>query len=319
MLNTIQKNKIKNNLSWRNLIFFFIWVILFSFINFYFNDLKTVGFWFLHYENFIKIPYILFWILNALLIGLSINLLIDKMKEIKSINPSAWILSMIWTFFALLTWACPGCIAGVFPVFVWMFGSNITMYNLPFHWTELQVFSFILLIVWIYFLSLDITCKINKKVKIKHKKKLISIILLAIIWTLDAAYLTYSSFLSKTQTKVFGWWWELWFACDINSTFSCSSVFNESFAWILWIPFSGIALAIYPILAIIAVLWLKWKMKNSFKILLILSILWLIFNLYIIFNEYLVGVYCLLCLLCTGIIITIWVLSYIWLKNKDNK
>jgi len=315
MLTQIQKTKIKNNLSWKNLILFFIWVIIFSLINFYFNDLKTVGFWFLHYENYIKIPYIVFWIINALLIGLSINLLIDKMKEIKSINPGAWILSMIWTFFALLTWACPGCIAWIFPVFVWIFGSNISMYSLPLHWTELQILSFVFLIIWIYYLSLDMTCKIKLKTKIMHKNKFISIIILAIIWTLDAAYLTYSAYLSKAQTKVFGWGWDLWFACDVNSTFSCSSVFNENFAWIMWIPFSWIALAIYPILVIIAILGLKWKMKKSLKTLLIMSILWLIFNLYIIANEYVVWVYCLLCLLCTAIIISIWTLSIIWIKN----
>ena len=316
MLTQIQKDKIKNNLSWKNLILFFIWVIIFWLINFYFNDLQTVGFWFLHYENFIKIPYILFWIINALLIGLSINLLIDKMKEIKSINPSAWILSMIWTFFALLTWACPGCIAWIFPVFVWIFGSNVSMYSLPFHWTELQILSFVFLVIWIYYLSLDMTCKIKSKVKIMHKNKFISIIVLSMIWTIDAAYLTYSAFLSKTQTKVFGWGWDLWFACDVNSTFSCSSVFNENFAWIMWIPFSGIALAIYPILAVIAFLWLKSKLKNSLKTLLIMAILGLIFNLYIIANEYIIWVYCLLCLLCTAIIISIWTISIIWLKNE---
>jgi uncharacterized membrane protein len=43
-------------------------------------------------------------------------------------------------------------------------------------------------------------------------------------------------------------------ACDLNSTFSCSSVFKEDFAWIFGLPFSGIALAVYPIIAIIAIL-----------------------------------------------------------------
>ena len=318
MLNTIQKNKIKENLSWKNLLFFFLWVAIFLWINIYFNDLLVLWFSFLSYENYIKIPYIIFGISNTLLVWLSVNLLIDKMKEIKTLNPKTWFFSFIWTFFALLTWACPWCIAGIFPVFVWMFGSNMTMYNLPFHWTELQVLSFVFLVFWIYFLSKDMTCKIKLKIKIMNKIKLKIITFLGIIGTIDAAYLTNEAYKIKDKVQTFWnfWWEEIWMACDVNSTFSCSSVFNESFAWILWIPFSWIALIVYPILALIAILWLKWTIKNPLKILFILSILWLLFNWYIIYNEYLVWAYCLLCLLCTAIIITVWSLSIAWLKNE---
>jgi len=318
MLNKIQKNKIKKNLSWKNLILFFIWIIIFSSVNFYFNDIKTLGLWFLDYENYIKIPYIIFGILNTFLIWLSINLLIDKMKEIKTLNPKNWFFSFIWTFLALLTWACPGCIAWIFPVFVWMFGSNISMYSLPFHWTELQVLSFIFLIIWIYYLSLDMTCKIKPKIKIMHKIKLKIITLLWLAGTIDAAYLTNEAYKIKDKLQTFWnfWWEQIWMACDVNSTFSCSTVFKEDFAWIFGLPFSGIALAVYPIIAIIAILWLKWKIKNHFKILLIMAIWGLLFNSYVIYNEYLIWAYCLLCIICTAIIITVWSLSIAWLKNK---
>ena len=317
MLTQIQKQKIIKNLSWKNLGFFFLWVISFSAINFYFNEMWTLGLGFMHYENSIKIPYVFFGIMNALLIWLSINLLIDKMKELKSLNPWAWLLSMVWTFFALLTWACPGCIAGIFPVFVWLFGSTVSMYSLPFHWVELQVLSFAFLIIWIYFLSRDMTCKIKSKIKIMHKKKLISIIVLALVGTFNAAYLTYYAFVAQAaKTQVFGWKAELGFACDFNSTFSCSSVFNESFAWILWVPFSAIALVIYPVLAIVALLGLLGKMKKHFSILLAMAIWGLMFNGYVIYNEYVVWVYCALCLACTWIIIAIWVMSKIAVCKK---
>jgi len=316
ILTQTQKNKIKNNLSWKNLIFFFLWVIIFLWINIYFNDLHVLGFNFLNYENYIRIPYTTFTIINSLLVWLSVNLLIDKMREIKTLNPKTWFFSFIWTFLALLTGACPWCVAGIFPVFVWIFGSNVSIYSLPWHWTELQVLSFVFLIIWIYFLSKDMVCKIKIKNTMKDKKKLISIIILAIAWVIDAAYLTYYAYIAKAQTKVFGWGGDLWFACDVNSTFSCSSVFNEDFAWILGLPFSGIALAVYPILAIIAILGLTQKIKNHFQILLTMAIWGLIFNLYVIMNEYLVWAYCLLCLMCTAIIITIWGLSIAWLRNK---
>jgi len=318
MLNIIQKKKIKENLSGKNLILFFLWIIIFSWINIYFNDLLVLWFSFLDYENYIKIPYIIFGILNTLLVWLSINLLIDKMKEIKTINPKTGFFSFLWTFIALLTGSCPWCIAGIFPVFVWMFGSNVTMYNLPFHWTELQVLSFVFLVFWIYFLSKDMTCKIKIKQKIMHKTKLIIISLLWLAGTIDAAYLTNEAYKIKDSLKTFWWFWQekIWMACDVNSTFSCSSVFKEDFAWIFWLPFSAIALAVYPIIGLIAFVGLKWKIKNHFKILLIMAIWGLIFNSYVIYNEYLIWAYCLLCLICTVIIITVLGISIAWLKGK---
>lgn len=153
----------------------------------------------------------------------------------------------------------------------------------------------------------------------KNNKKLITIIIWAIVGIIDATYLTYNAYIIKSHTKVFGWLWNITLSCDVNSTFSCSSIFNENFAWILWLPFSEIALSVYPILAIIAILWITWKIKNHFKILLIMSILWLIFNWYIIANEYLIWAYCLLCLICTSIIIIIWTLSLIWIYKDENR
>ena len=149
-----------------------------------------------------------------------------------------------------------------------------------------------------------------------QKIKLYIIALLGLLWTLDAAYLTNEAYKIKNTVKVFGQPDNLWFVCDVNSTFSCSSVFNENFAWILWLPFSEIALAIYPIFIIIAILALNKKLKNSFKIILIIAILWIIYNWYIIVNEFMLWSYCLMCLGCTAIIITIWTLSIFWLKNE---
>ena len=204
MLSKIQKQKIIKNLTWKNLAFFLLWVIIFSWINFYFNDIKTLWFWFMDYKNSVKIPYIVSMILNSFLVALSINLLIDKMKEIKSMNPSAWIFSMFWTFFALLTWACPWCIAWIFPLFVWLFGSNLSMYSLPLHWVELQILSFVFLVVWVYFLSKDMTCNIKKKKKwlIQNKPLLIKLVVGGII-LLTLIYWGYLLYESLTAPAVF--------------------------------------------------------------------------------------------------------------------
>ncbi len=320
MLNQQQKNKIKKALTWKNLILFFLWMIIFSIFNFHFNEISDIWFWVFSYSWWISIPYIFFLIINTILIALSVNLIIKKVKEIKSLNPWAWVFSILWTSFALLTWACPGCIAWIFPAFVWIFGSNISLYSLPLHWVELQLLSFILLLVWIYYLSFDMTCKI--KTNKKPMKKLITIIILSFIASINAAYLTYNAYLLKASQNVFNLWNintntdVIWFACDINSTFSCSSVFTNDFAWMFWVPFSLIALIVYPIILLVALLWIKNKIKNVYKILLAIVAGWIIFNWYVIVNEYFVWVYCFLCLICTAIIIAIWGLSIAWLKEK---
>ncbi len=318
MLNIQQKNKIKKALTWKNLLQFFAFIIIFSLINYYFNEIWEIGFWVFTYAWWISVPYIIFIILNTILIALSINLIIFKVSEIKSINPKAWVFSILWTTFALLTWACPGCIAWIFPAFMWIFGSNISLYSLPLHWVELQILSFLFLLIWIYYLSFDMTCKI--KPKNKPMKKLITIIILSFIASINAAYLTYNAYLLRASQNQFNLWnWNtdvVGFACDINSTFSCSSVFTHDFAWMFGIPFSLIALIVYPIILIIAFLWIKNKINNMYKILLIMVIWWIIFNWYVIINEYFAWVYCFLCLICTAIIIAIWGLSLVWFKTK---
>lgn len=152
-------------------------------------------------------------------------------------------------------------------------------------------------------------------------KKLLFIIALSIIATFNAVYLTYMAYTVTAPWIV--WWWILWwvadtaYVCDFNQTFSCSSVFSNDFAWLFWIPFSLIALFVYPIIIAVAFLWLIKKIKSHYKIILAMAIWWVFFNGYIIVNEYLISTYCFLCLVCTAIIITNWGLSIKWIR--DNK
>jgi uncharacterized membrane protein len=152
------------------------------------------------------------------------------------------------------------------------------------------------------------------------KTKLIIIIILTIIALIDASYLTHNAYILKhSQEQVFNIWLqkkEVWFACDINQTFSCSSVFKNSFAWIFGLPFSLYAMIVYPIIWIIAFLGLKWIIKNIFKILLIFSFLWILYNWYLIVHEFIIWSYCFLCLICTTIIILIWIISISWIRKK---
>lgn len=152
-------------------------------------------------------------------------------------------------------------------------------------------------------------------------KKLIIIIVISTIAIINAVYLTNEAFnLQNYINNSWSLFWaknNVWFLCDLNETFSCSSVFKNDFAWILGIPFSLIALFVYPIIVILAILGLIKKINIHYKIILTLAILWILFNWYIIINEYLIWAYCILCLICTLIIIINWILSCVWIRKNS--
>lgn len=141
-------------------------------------------------------------------------------------------------------------------------------------------------------------------------KKLYAIIILAFISFLNAVYLTIEAFRLKS-------WATTEFICDINDKLSCSSLFTFDFAWIFGvIPFPLIAMFVYPIIAIIAFMWIKWKCQKPFLPLLIIAVCGMLFNSYFIFNEYLVWVYCPACLACSVAITTIAIISLVWIVCK---
>lgn len=150
-------------------------------------------------------------------------------------------------------------------------------------------------------------------------KKLLTIIILSLIATWNAIYLTIGAYSLKSASSVFTFSNNNSFVCDINSTFSCSEVFNNDFSWIFWIPFSAIAMVVYPLIIIIALLWYFKKTKNHFKYLLIIWIAWILFNSYIIYNEFVYNAFCILCLICTLILVIITILSICWIKEGLKK
>jgi uncharacterized membrane protein len=92
---------------------------------------------------------------------------------------------------------------------------------------------------------------------------------------------------------------------------SCTSVFSNTASQIFGIPFPAIALVVYPVLLLIALLGYYKKITTHRSWLRWLSLGGMMFNGYIIFQEtFVIKAFCPLCLLCTGIIITIHILSY---------
>lgn len=130
-------------------------------------------------------------------------------------------------------------------------------------------------------------------------KKYLIIMILSIIATFNAGYLTH---LAYSEGESF---------CDINAKYSCSTSLNSPETSIFGIPFPAFALVVYPVIFFIALRWWRKKGGKQFTFLARLSAGGILFNGYFIYQEYAIGAYCPLCLLCSAIIITIFILSVV--------
>jgi len=129
-----------------------------------------------------------------------------------------------------------------------------------------------------------------------------------VLWIFNAFYLSHNWLFAVDESLKFLWNNSF---CNINDTFSCSTVINHPLSRIYGVPFSVVALFVYPIIFLIALLWYLKKIKNYFKILLCMAIWWIMFNWYFIYQEtFNIGAFCPLCLMCTVMIITIAFLSW---------
>ena len=143
-------------------------------------------------------------------------------------------------------------------------------------------------------------------------KKLYFIIFLCLVSIANAIYLTNAALNYKAwdTSKLF---------CDVSDTLSCSNLFWFDFAWIFGIPFPAIALIVYPIIALIAILGILKKIKSPFKILFPIWLAGISFNSYFLVNETIVWVFCLACLICFFSIFLITTLSWLSLICKKCK
>ena len=148
------------------------------------------------------------------------------------------------------------------------------------------------------------------------KIKLIIISIISALAFFNASYLSYDwIFSTPSPTSLYFPVWNItswWSFCDINETLSCSAVLQDPGSQIFWIPFPVIAMLVYPIIFLISIFGIIWKIrKNVFKILLAMWVWWILFNWYFIFQEiFYIWAFCPLCLLCSLIIITIASISF---------
>ena len=104
-------------------------------------------------------------------------------------------------------------------------------------------------------------------------KKYLIIAVLSLVGIFNAAYLT-NSFYAETASF-----------CDISQTTSCSVALNIPDLIFFGLPFSAIALVVYPILFLIALISFLKKSQKGFYLLAPMSFGGILFNSYIIYHE----------------------------------
>ena len=102
----------------------------------------------------------MFTFLIALLVGLVINLVIIKFKELKHVNKVSG-LAAVGLFGGLLGGACPSCFVGLFPAFLGLFGVTASLSSLPLFGLEIQIGSILLLLISVYFLTKNSVCEVK--------------------------------------------------------------------------------------------------------------------------------------------------------------
>jgi len=134
-------------------------------------------------------------------------------------------------------------------------------------------------------------------------KKYLIIAVLSVIAAINAIYLTN---LAYTHQSSF---------CDISEKISCTTAISSPDLIFFGFPFPAIALVVYPILFLIAMISFTKKWKKGFYFLRVLSLGGILFNSYIIFHEFKMGAFCLLCAICSVIIVAIFTLSQIQISK----
>lgn len=144
------------------------------------------------------------------------------------------------------------------------------------------------------------------------KKKYIVIVILSVIALFNATYLSQKAYYQQFDHMMSGN-----SVCDISSTMSCSLVLQSPYSKVFGVPFPYIALFVYPIILIIALMGAKRGTTSNAKFLSVISLMGMLFNFFVMYCEIVyVKAFCPLCSVCTLIIITIFILSVSILKKS---
>jgi len=153
-------NNLKSSITTKPYSYIFIIsTIIYLAINTYLNQLYISLENVLSYNLYFIVPFIALTLLVSLLVGANISLAVIKIRELKQISKASG-LTLVGTFGGILGGACPGCFVGLFPAFLGLFGATATLGNLPLYGIEIQLISAGLLLISLFLLTKDTTCKV---------------------------------------------------------------------------------------------------------------------------------------------------------------
>ena len=161
IFNEYRTGKLKEVFSKKFYILFFIF-LLYNFLNIFFNKIYVSFATLLDLSKGFLIPFALFnFLIVPSLVALTITLSFIKIKEAFSLKSTG--IGFAGLFGGIMGGACPGCLVGLFPAILGIFGISASLSSLPFYGLEIQLFSSILLVWAIFLLTKSPVCEIPLK------------------------------------------------------------------------------------------------------------------------------------------------------------
>ncbi len=159
IFNEYRTRKLKDVFAKKFYILFFIF-LLYNFLNIYFNKIYVIFPNLLDLSKAFLIPFVLFnFLITPLLVALTITLSFIKIKEAFSLKSTG--IGFAGLFGGILGGACPGCLVGLFPAVLGIFGISASLGNLPLLGLEIQIASSALLIWAIFLLTKEPVCEVK--------------------------------------------------------------------------------------------------------------------------------------------------------------
>ncbi len=132
-------------------------------------SLYLINSFFAGIENFLNYDKLWYVLLNfaaiaivSFLLGLNIALNIHRFNEMKTISKYSTI-GIFGSFFSFLGIGCPSCSLSIASTLIPSLGSFIVIGSLPLKGLEIQILSIAILLLSLYFVTKENTCKIELK------------------------------------------------------------------------------------------------------------------------------------------------------------
>jgi len=156
--------RIKKALFTRPYVFYFVFIFIgYLGLNVWVNQLYISFSTLTNLATWFFIPFIFFtFLLVPLLVALTVNLSIIRFKE-TGFGKREGSATSVGVFAGILGGACPGCLVGLFPAFLGVFGVTGSLSILPLYGLEIQLFSVALMGFAIFLLTKDVVCEVPEK------------------------------------------------------------------------------------------------------------------------------------------------------------